>query len=62
LLPNKCSFNSAVASYYPAVVLLQGVGVALFGDVGTANEACGQLSGVQAAQFLPASDAKQSWC
>jgi hypothetical protein len=26
----------------------QGVGVALFGDVGTAIEACGQLSGVQA--------------
>jgi hypothetical protein len=51
MLPNKFSF-ALFAHYVSAVTLLQGVGVALFGDVGTANEACGQLSGVQAALCL----------
>jgi hypothetical protein len=43
----KLGFNSAIA-FLSLAILPQGVGVALFGDANTANEACGQLSGVQA--------------
>jgi hypothetical protein len=41
-----CTLLTA-AVLYPHL-LLQGVGVALFGDAGSANEACAQLTGVQA--------------
>jgi hypothetical protein len=50
LFPNPfcCFCQFCIEAVLLCPVLLQGVGVALFGDANAANEACGQLSGVQA--------------